>query len=171
MTQEEIIKKLRNDATTQIEFIVVNNPKDVLQNLIALDDRFMSIGNKSAQEQVEEIAQVVKFVYKTQPDVANKIVDVPYLSNVQNQTGNLEENARQLGFNWGAALVGGGSILALIGGSLAGADGTGGTGVAGPGAKKEEPKKDNTLMYVVLGLGGLAVVIGLIVYFSPKKEG
>jgi len=91
LTNAEILSKLQGDYEFGINFIIDNNPQGVEANLNANNFTLQPNPTKSQlKAKIDEIIQL------GQGELAIEILQVPYLNQNSNYTGNLEEPLKQL---------------------------------------------------------------------------
>ena len=91
LTNAEILSKLQSDYEFGVNFIIDNNPQGVEANLNANNFTLQPNPTKSQlKAKIDEIIQL------GQGELAIEILQVPYLNQNSNYTGNLEEPLKQL---------------------------------------------------------------------------
>lgn len=91
LTNAEILSKLQSDYEFGINFIIDNNPQGIEANLNANNFTLQPNPTKSQlKAKIDEIIQL------GQGELAIEILQVPYLNQNSNYTGNLEEPLKQL---------------------------------------------------------------------------
>lgn len=91
LTNAQILSKLQSDYEFGINFIIDNNPQGVEANLNANNFTLQPNPTKSQlKAKIDEIIQL------GQGELAIEILQVPYLNQSSNYTGNLEEPLKQL---------------------------------------------------------------------------
>ena len=109
LTNAQILDKLQNDYEFGINFIIDNNPEGVEANLNATRSQLK--------------AKINEIIDLGQGELAIEILQVPYLNQADNYTGNLEQPLKQIGRNNGVpqpravaiAII---SLVATIGGGI-----------------------------------------------------
>ena len=118
LTNVQILDKLQNDYEFGINFIIDNNPEGVEANLNA--NNFLLQPNPTRSQLKAKINEIIDL---GQGELAIEILQVPYLNQADNYTGNLEQPLKQIGRNNGVpqpravaiAII---SLVATIGGGI-----------------------------------------------------
>ncbi len=118
LTNAEILSNLQNDYEFGINFIIDNNPEGVEANLNA--NNFTLQPNPTKSQLKAKINEIIDL---GQGELAIEILQVPYLNQATNYTGNLEQPIKQIGVNNGVpqpralaiAII---SLVATIGGGI-----------------------------------------------------
>lgn len=118
LTNAQILDKLQSDYEFGINFIIDNNPEGVEANLNA--NNYLLQPNPTKAQLKSKISEIID---RGQGELAIEILQVPYLNQATNYTGNLEQPIKQIGVNSGVpqpralgiAII---SLVATIGGGI-----------------------------------------------------
>lgn len=98
LTNAQILNNLQTDYEFGINFIIDNNPEGVEANLNANNFTLQPNPTKSQLK-----AKIDEIIGLGQEELAIEILQVPYLNQANNYTGNLEEPIKQIGATNGIA--------------------------------------------------------------------